>query len=142
MSLWPAQSVSRRTLPACSASPCLTIARLLKAVVGIVPRSKDLDVVAEVLQSHGCVDDQSLCTANAEVWMDKGDAVRLVPRVGLPAVCVRHVCILRACDGGETITDPHAAPFSLFSRRLGGHLAALKPLRRLHMHGRVASPRQ
>ena len=51
-----------------------TIARLVEAVLHVPVRGVDRDSVPEVLQRDGRVDDQPLCAADAEVWVEEDDA--------------------------------------------------------------------
>lgn len=47
----------------------LTIARLVKTMVHVPMRSENGNFVTELLQADGCVDDQPLSAADAQVWV-------------------------------------------------------------------------
>ena len=51
----------------------LTIASLLKAMVGIAVAGQDGDFVTSILETDGGVDDETLSTADAQVRVDEDD---------------------------------------------------------------------
>lgn len=59
-----------------SLSGKLTITSLLEAMRGVAVRCEDGDFVADCLQSHRRVDNESLGSSNSQVRMDKDDASR------------------------------------------------------------------
>lgn len=48
-----------------------TVSGFIEAMLGITVRRQDCDFVPAGLQSHGCIDDQTLRASDAKVWMDK-----------------------------------------------------------------------
>lgn len=59
-----------------------TIASFVKAVSRVAVGGVDCDFVASILQTHSCVDDQTLSTANSQVWVDEEDPLwRLCSRL-------------------------------------------------------------
>jgi hypothetical protein len=52
-----------------------TISCFIKAVAGITVRCKYYNLMTKILQSHGGVDDETLCAANAKVWVEEDDVL-------------------------------------------------------------------
>lgn len=50
-----------------------TVSGFIEAVLGVTVRCQDCDFVPTGLQSHGCVDDQTLRASDAKVRVDKDD---------------------------------------------------------------------
>jgi hypothetical protein len=54
-----------------------TIASFIKAVLRVAMRREYGDLVTTILQAYGCVDDQTLCSADSEIWMEENNILLL-----------------------------------------------------------------
>lgn len=69
--------VSQQTCTAQLHRLLLTITSFLEAVARIAMRRKDGDFVATRLKTDSGINDQSLGTANAQIWVEEDDALLL-----------------------------------------------------------------
>jgi len=54
-----------------------TISSFFKAMGGIAVRRQDRHSIALSLQTYGCIDDKTLSTSNAQIWMNENNCSTL-----------------------------------------------------------------